>query len=179
MSTIKTITECLSSIIQNYQHLEKQPKKLMNEILHYHEKNPSAKLQIMLLEKLRDYIGNNLTNPHEQRMAELGALLILKALLSDTTPEGKVYYYLIEKLGLNKEIAKVLKHINPSEEMDPTHADYINISEDAIRFCKSILEKPEVTQTFPAAFLKDLFSTIAIELDYDDRLLYTINPPKM
>lgn len=166
-------TESLFKIIQNYKKENLQPSSVVREFLHFHEKNPDAEAQIALLNDIKKYIDSNLTGK-EQKKVELGALLILRALLSDTNSRGQVFAFLIEKLELDNAIEEILKEVEPNEKMDLTHADYITTSREAIEACKAVIEKPEILQKHTTSFLRDLFGTINTELDYDNRMLFSL-----
>lgn len=163
----------LLRVIENYKMEAAKPFKPVSEFLHFHEKNPAARLQINLLEELRSYINKNL-NHEDGNTAVLGCLLVLRALFSDPNPEGKVYSYLIERLKLDDRIADAIKLINPKEKIDPINPKYINLCQEAIQVCKILLEKPEISNKFSSYFIKDIMGTIATELEYDERVLQSI-----
>lgn len=172
-----TQAESLFKIIQKYKQDQHNYPDTLSEMIHIHGKNPDAKSQIKLLEDIRKYINDHLSGK-EQKKAELGALLILRALLSDTNPEGQVFIYMVKNLGLEEEIEEVLHEVKPNEKMDPTHADYIKTSKEAIKACGTIIKQPEIIRQFSRDFIVDLEGTINTELDYDDRILLTLNPPQ-
>lgn len=163
----------LIQVAKRYESIQPTPASLATEIFHYHERNPDRKLHIKLLKEAAQYIQKKMS-PESYNITQLGVLSLLKALLTDPNPEDKIYSYLAEDLNLNNEITHLLQQEKPKIEIDLTDPRYLKVSKEAFEACKSILEADVFKENFPPAFLKDVFGTIATEIDYIDRVLKSL-----
>lgn len=143
----------------------------------FHEKNPDAKNQIHLLEHLNTYIKKYLKK-EEADKAQIGALLALKAQLTDPNPRGQVFSFLVDKLQINQEIETILQQSHLRLKMDPTDPRYLKYSKQALETVQVIIERDSIDNV-PKNFLKDVSETLLAEKDYIDRLILSLEGKKV
>lgn len=168
-----TIEDVLSSIISKYENEQRVELDTADDVLHRHSKNPDGKYQIKLLKKLADLIKQHVPTA-EQNIAELGTLLVLKALFTDPNRNGNIFSFLVKELGLDKAIHTVLHRIKPNVPMDLTNREFLRTSQEAFNVCSELIEHVFSKERFPHKFVKDLRGTIATELDYINRVVDTL-----
>lgn len=163
----------LLEVASRYKEEQGQPSGFFSEIIHYHDKNPDANLQIKLLEESDKFI-KNIADSREQNIAQLGMLLILRDLLIDPNREDQIFSYLIEKLDLDNTINSILKKISLGMVFDLTDSKFLALGKQAINIGQTILDSEVLRSALPNDFSKEIKKIIFAENDYTDKVLNTL-----